>query len=229
MKKLDNVMELNNEFILTIGRKNDFELCTGVNQEGETLLLDEDSLSTLLKELGLTYLTNTNDKMYYSIEDTFIEVPFDIVHNEDFDDDDIFLNFDLLNVISKDTKINGDTLLNIRGKCFTEIILYIFNGLLTNNNVSLAESQNKVLQTEVFNYMNTLFTKENNNPSLKHTTSLAVEIIDILEDILCDGNIYIESTDRTGSEDEACIYGEVYYELEDKIVHYLDSIIVSKY
>lgn len=48
-------------------------------------------------------------------------------------------------------------------------------------------------------------------------TSKAIAICSVFEELLNEYDITIPSKDRTGAEDEARIFGEVYYELEDKI------------
>lgn len=44
---------------------------------------------------------------------------------------------------------------------------------------------------------------------------LAAQIIGLFEDLLASNNIKIPDRDREGLEEEACIYGETYYSLED--------------
>jgi hypothetical protein len=46
----------------------------------------------------------------------------------------------------------------------------------------------------------------------------AIEILDILENILAEHDIMIPDDAREGADEEACIYGETYYLLEDNIV-----------
>ena len=46
-------------------------------------------------------------------------------------------------------------------------------------------------------------------------------IIDIFEEVLKEKDIYIPDPDRTGEEDEACIFGQTYYEIEDKLKEFL--------
>ena len=48
-------------------------------------------------------------------------------------------------------------------------------------------------------------------------TSKAIAICSVFEELLNKYDITIPSEDRTGAEEEARIFGEVYYELEDKI------------
>ena len=50
---------------------------------------------------------------------------------------------------------------------------------------------------------------------------LAFAIIGEFEELLARHDIKIPSADREGSEEEACIYGDAYYELEDRIVEIL--------
>lgn len=63
------------------------------------------------------------------------------------------------------------------------------------------------------------FLSDETNPELNviKVRPLAASIIDKVEDILSEYNIKIPDSDRCGSEDESCIYGTTYYELEDKI------------
>ncbi len=50
---------------------------------------------------------------------------------------------------------------------------------------------------------------------------LAIEILDEFEELLEGHGIKIPSADREGREEEACIYGSEYYELEDTIADIL--------
>lgn len=50
---------------------------------------------------------------------------------------------------------------------------------------------------------------------------VAIEILDELEEMLDRKSIMIPSEDREGREEEACIYGTEYYELEDAITDIL--------
>ena len=59
--------------------------------------------------------------------------------------------------------------------------------------------------------MNTLF------ENVGKPRGIAIMIMDIFEDMLADKGIMIPDEEREGDEDEACIYGSTYYELEDKI------------
>ena len=51
----------------------------------------------------------------------------------------------------------------------------------------------------------------------------AIRIIELFEELLEEKNIKIPSSDRNNSEDEACIYGKEYYELEDNIFEILNE------
>ena len=46
-------------------------------------------------------------------------------------------------------------------------------------------------------------------------------IIDISEEMLKEKGIYIPDQDRTGDEEEACIFGQTYYEIEEKLKEFL--------
>ena len=50
---------------------------------------------------------------------------------------------------------------------------------------------------------------------------LASMIVDFFEELLAEKNIYIPNNEREGDEDEACIYGDDYYILEDQITELL--------
>ena len=50
----------------------------------------------------------------------------------------------------------------------------------------------------------------------------AVEIIDEFEDLLVVNDIKIPNADREENEDEACIYGSDYYNLEESIIEILN-------
>ena len=50
---------------------------------------------------------------------------------------------------------------------------------------------------------------------------IAIQILDEFEEVLAGKGIKIPSNDREGREEEACIYGREYYELEDTIVDIL--------
>ena len=50
---------------------------------------------------------------------------------------------------------------------------------------------------------------------------VAIEILDEFEEMLDRKGIMIPSEDREGREEEACIYGTEYYELEDAITDIL--------
>ena len=63
--------------------------------------------------------------------------------------------------------------------------------------------------------MNTLF------ESVGKTRGIAIMILDIFEGMLEEKGIMIPNEDREGDEDEACLYGSTYYELEDAITELL--------
>ena len=63
---------------------------------------------------------------------------------------------------------------------------------------------------------------------MTHNRQHAINILDMFEDVLDKHNLYIPDDDRTGSLDEACIFGTTYGNLEDEISYYLDSVSESK-
>ena len=48
-------------------------------------------------------------------------------------------------------------------------------------------------------------------------TESSAYIMDVFEEILAENNIYIPNEDRTGAEEEACVYGETYYKIESRV------------
>lgn len=55
----------------------------------------------------------------------------------------------------------------------------------------------------------------------KRAREVAIQIIDEFEELLAEKNVMIPSDDREGREEEACIYGTEYYQLEDSITDIL--------
>lgn len=51
----------------------------------------------------------------------------------------------------------------------------------------------------------------------------AIKIIDEFENLLVVNDIKIPNNERKGNEDEACIYGKDYYNLEESIIEILNS------
>ena len=58
---------------------------------------------------------------------------------------------------------------------------------------------------------------------MERNREIACEIIDIFENLLEEKNITIPSKDREGNKDESRIFGEEYYNLEEKITELLDK------
>ncbi|MEM2905060.1 MAG: hypothetical protein QW587_04895 [Candidatus Bathyarchaeia archaeon] len=56
---------------------------------------------------------------------------------------------------------------------------------------------------------------------LEPARKLAGEIIDLFEELLVEKGIKLPSKDRSGDPEEASIYGEEYYRLEDEITELL--------
>ena len=47
---------------------------------------------------------------------------------------------------------------------------------------------------------------------------IAIAILDEFEELLAAKGVKVPSEDREGGDEEACLYGEEYYELEDAVV-----------
>lgn len=58
-------------------------------------------------------------------------------------------------------------------------------------------------------------------------TNTAADIIDIFEELLDELDITLPDKWRADEEDEARIFGDTYYELEDKIIERLKEILVT--
>lgn len=58
----------------------------------------------------------------------------------------------------------------------------------------------------------------------KYPRTVAIYILRIFENMLDEKGIKIPDSHRIGDEDEACLYGETYYELEDKITELLENV-----
>lgn len=52
---------------------------------------------------------------------------------------------------------------------------------------------------------------------------LAHNVLDDFEDMLADKGIKIPSEDREGNEEEACLFGDAYYDLEDKVIDTIEN------
>lgn len=58
---------------------------------------------------------------------------------------------------------------------------------------------------------------------LPKSKNVAIAILDIFEDMLSEKDIMIPDEDREGNEDECCLYGTTYYDLEDQIIEVLEE------
>lgn len=226
MKKLTGIENLNTEYILNLGRKHDFALCTITNDCGDTVIQDEESLSQLLIELGLMFLANDESNMYYSLNDIFLAIPFEAIEYDE-DIDDIYMNFDELGLAEDTDLVTGKSLIQIRNENLSTKLLSIVEDFLHENKVLLIRQNIQTVKEGINDYVKDIFKKENNHESLKKTVSFAADIIDILENVLADEDIYISSNERTGDPSEACIFGDIYYDLENTISSYLDVYITN--
>lgn len=62
-----------------------------------------------------------------------------------------------------------------------------------------------------------------NKNKMERNKKMAIKIIYEFENLLSNYNMKIPSEERIGSEDEACIYGIQYYDLEDAIIDILSG------
>ena len=60
---------------------------------------------------------------------------------------------------------------------------------------------------------------------MSKSRELAINILDMFEDILDEHGIKVPDEDRTGHEDEAALYGTTYADLEDKIVALIEDYV----
>lgn len=66
---------------------------------------------------------------------------------------------------------------------------------------------------------------DNTNNTLEQEYAWA--ILDLFEDLLDEKEINIPSDDREGNDEEARLYGEEYFDLEDKVIGLLKSFRVE--
>lgn len=58
---------------------------------------------------------------------------------------------------------------------------------------------------------------------MRKNREIAIKILDKFENFLEENNIVIPSEEREENENEACIYGTKYYDLEDSIINILNT------
>ncbi len=63
---------------------------------------------------------------------------------------------------------------------------------------------------------------------MEYSRKLAIKIIDEFEELLAKYDIKLPSNEREGNEEEACIFGADYYDLEDKITEILNEEFLTK-
>lgn len=63
---------------------------------------------------------------------------------------------------------------------------------------------------------------------MEYSRKLAIKIIDKFEELLSKYDIKLPSNEREGNEEEACIYGTDYYELEEEITDILKGELATK-
>lgn len=63
---------------------------------------------------------------------------------------------------------------------------------------------------------------------MENSRKLAIKIIDEFEELLAKYDIKLPSNEREGNEEEACIFGTDYYDLEDKITEIINEELLTK-
>lgn len=63
---------------------------------------------------------------------------------------------------------------------------------------------------------------------MENSRKLAIKIIDEFEELLAKYNIKLPSNERERNEEEACIFGSDYYDLEDKITEIINEELLTK-
>lgn len=63
---------------------------------------------------------------------------------------------------------------------------------------------------------------------MEYNRKVAIKIINKFEELLAKYDIKLPSNEREGNEEEACIYGNDYYELEDEITEILNEELRTK-
>lgn len=74
----------------------------------------------------------------------------------------------------------------------------------------------------ILHFIKRLYKKAKLN-QIQQNKELAAQIIDEFEKLLQKNNMKIPSEEREYNEDEACIYGTLYYDLEDNIIQILNK------
>lgn len=74
----------------------------------------------------------------------------------------------------------------------------------------------------IINAKNLLINRKTITKRMKNQ-KIAIKIINEFENLLEEKNILIPNEERNHKEDEACIYGKDYYNLEDNIVNILNN------
>lgn len=73
--------------------------------------------------------------------------------------------------------------------------------------------------------INHITNRHNNVRQPLNLRNYSGRICDLMENLLNRYNIYIPDENRNGEPDEACLFGDTYYELENNIVNLLDQLV----
>lgn len=82
----------------------------------------------------------------------------------------------------------------------------------------------KIFMLLVSKFQNLRYSKEHKKQKKNYNDikEIATQIIDEFEELLYVNDIKIPNSNREGNEDEACIYGDDYYNLEESIIEILE-------
>lgn len=78
------------------------------------------------------------------------------------------------------------------------------------------------LYLNLSDYINNIKHTKKQKKQIEINKEKATEIIDKFEDLLAINDIKIPNKEREGNEEEACIYGSDYYNLEESIIEILN-------
>ena len=99
MIKFKELKELNTDNILAIGREHDYELCVE-EIDGYTVIQDEESLSELLADTGVVFISNDDEYYYYEINNVKFKVPYQMTEEDKEGISDAYLFFDIISEMS---------------------------------------------------------------------------------------------------------------------------------
>lgn len=93
MEKIQDIKELKTSNLIDLSIKNEYYLIVINDDNGDDVILDDDSLSTLLKDIGVFFIDNDDCHYIYCLNDITFAVPYQNIEWEDGSLDQ-YLNFD---------------------------------------------------------------------------------------------------------------------------------------